>query len=65
MEVFILQCNIAKFTAMLATATDPMDICTLELLLMEEQQRLKEITASARLKTQAKMALYEIPVLSS
>lgn len=48
MDLFVSRCNIDKFTAMLAVATDPMDICTLELLLMEEKQHMREMIASAR-----------------
>jgi hypothetical protein len=43
MELFVSRCNIDKFAALLAKATEPMDICTLELLLMEEQQQLIEL----------------------
>ena len=44
MEVFVAQCNIDRFTRLLAEATDPQEIRTLNLLLMNEQQFLEEAT---------------------
>jgi hypothetical protein len=42
MEVFVARCNVDRFISMLAEATDPQEICTLELLLMNEQRILEE-----------------------
>jgi hypothetical protein len=42
MEVFVARCNVHRFIRMLADATDPKEIGTLEMLLMNEQQILEE-----------------------
>jgi hypothetical protein len=42
MEVFVARCNVDRFIRMLAEATDPKEIDTLQMLLMNEQQILEE-----------------------
>ena len=42
MEVFVARCNVDRFVLMLAEATDPKEIDTVEMLLMNEQRILED-----------------------